>query len=85
MELFALKDNLVVGNAFYRNTSKIPLLFELVLRLHQVQMRGYLILHVVNTVGTIIIEAGIDGISRGNNMGGMMRGLNPLKFVLLYL
>ena len=38
----------------------------------------------VNTVGTRIIEAVIDGLSRGDNMGGNMRGLNPLQFVLLY-
>ena len=38
----------------------------------------------VKTVGTRIIEAVIDGISRGNNMGGMMRGLNTLHFVPLY-
>ena len=37
----------------------------------------------VNTVGTRIIEAVIDGLSRGDNMGGNMRGLNPLQFVLL--
>ena len=38
----------------------------------------------VNTVGTRIIEAVIDGISMGDNMGGMMIELNPLQFVPLY-
>ena len=47
-------------------------------------MMGYLILHVVHIAGKIIIESGIDGISRGNNMVGMMRVLNPLQFVPLY-
>ena len=47
-------------------------------------MKVYLILHVVHIVGTIIIESVIDVISRGYNMGGMMRSLNPLHFVLLY-
>ena len=37
----------------------------------------------VNTVGTRIIESVIDGLSRGNNMGGMMRGLDPIQFVPL--
>ena len=46
-------------------------------------MRGYLIHNLVHIVGTIIIESGIDGISRGNNLVGMMRGLNPLHFVSL--
>ena len=47
-------------------------------------MKVYLILHVVHIMGTIIIESVIDVISRGYNMEGMMRSLNPLHFVLLY-
>ena len=47
-------------------------------------MRGELILYVIHIRGTRIIEAGIDGLSRGNNLGGMRRVLNPLQFVLLY-
>ena len=46
-------------------------------------MRGYLIQHVVHIAGTIIIEAGIDGISMGNNLAGMMRVFNHLQFVPL--
>ena len=36
-------------------------------------------MNVFNIMGTRMIEAGIDGISRINSMGGMMRGLNPLQ------
>ena len=43
-------------------------------------MRVYLILRVVYVVGIIIIEAVIDGLSRGNNMVGMMIVLNPMWF-----
>ena len=46
-------------------------------------MREYLILHVIHIAGTRIFEAGIDVISRGNNLGVMMRVLNPLQFVPL--
>ena len=42
-----------------------------------------MILHVVNTVWKIIIEAVIDVISRWDTMGRMMRGLNLLQFVML--
>ena len=35
-------------------------------------MEGMLILHVVHVAGTSMIEAGIYGISRGNDMKGMM-------------
>ena len=43
-------------------------------------MMGYLILHVVHIAGKIIIESEIDGISRGDNMAGMMKLLNPIEF-----
>ena len=46
-------------------------------------MQWELILHVIHITGTRIIEAGIDGISRGNNLGGMMMGRKPPHFVLL--
>ena len=32
---------------------------------------------------TKMIESGIDGLSRGHNLGVTMRGLDPLKSVLL--
>ena len=38
VELFVFTDNLVFESLFYKGESKIPLLFELVLRLHKVQM-----------------------------------------------
>ena len=69
---------------FTRGPQKYLFLFELVLRLHQVHIRGYLILHVVHILGTIMIGSLIDAISRGNSMGGTTRVLNPLQFVPLY-
>ena len=83
MELFVLTDNMLFESVFYRGKSKIPLLFELILRLHQVQMRGYFTLNVVHIAVTRTIEAKINGISRGNNLGGMMIVLDPLHFVTL--
>ena len=38
VELFVFTDNLVFESVFYTGTSKNPLMFELVLRLHQVHM-----------------------------------------------
>ena len=60
MELFVFIYNLVFKSVFYNGMSKIPFLFELVLRLHQIQMRGDLILNLVHIAGTRIIETGID-------------------------
>ena len=36
VELFVFTDNLLFESVFYELTSKIPLLFDLVLRLHQI-------------------------------------------------
>ena len=44
-------------------------------------MRGHLIHNVVHIVGTIMVKARICALSRENNLGGMRRGLNPLRFV----
>ena len=82
-ELFVFMENLFFDSVFYKGTSESPLLFEIVLSLNQVQMKGELILHIVHIVGTITINAGIDVISRGNNLGGMTRGLEPPQFVPL--
>ena len=46
-------------------------------------MRVDLILHVVHITGKIMIGSIIYGISRGDHMEGMIRGLNPLQFVPL--
>ena len=55
-------------------------MFEIVLRLHKVQMKGYLILHVVHISVTRTIESVIDGLSRGDNFLVMIRCMNPLQF-----
>ena len=46
-------------------------------------MRGELILHILHISGTSMIESGIYGLYRGNNIEGKMRGLDPLQFVSL--
>ena len=76
-ELSVFMDNMVFGSVLYKGDPEIPLLFEIVLRLNQVQMRGDLILHSVHISGTRMIEAGIDIPPGENNMKGMMRGMNP--------
>ena len=42
------------------------MLLEIVLRLHQVQMRGDLIFHIVHIEGTIITKAVINGFLVGD-------------------
>ena len=76
---FVSNGNLFFESVFYKGTSKIPLLFEFVLHLHQVQIKRELIPHVVHIAGTSMIESGIDGLYRGNNLGGLMRVLEHLQ------
>ena len=40
-------------------------------------MKGDLIIHMVHIMGTRNIEAGIDGISRGKNLEGMIEMNEP--------
>ena len=70
MELFVFTNNLLFESVFYKGTSKSLLLFELVIRLHQVQIKGELILHILHIEGKRVEKSGIDGLSRGNNIGG---------------
>ena len=71
--MFVFGYNLVLDSVFYKGTSRIPLMFELIFRLHQVQIRRELILYVIHITGTRMIEAGIDVLSRGNNLVGIIR------------
>ena len=40
MDVFFFTENLVLESVFYKGTSNSPLLFELVLCMHQVQIKG---------------------------------------------
>ena len=64
VEFFVFMDNMVLESVFSKRTSKIPSLFEIVLRLHQENIRGELIFYVVHIVGTRMVEEGIDSIYR---------------------
>jgi hypothetical protein len=83
VELFTFTDNMVSDNAFYRGTSSSPILFELVLRLRQLEMHGGWKLHVIHIAGKRMIQQGTDGLSRGDMMSGGMEGFDMLSFVPL--
>ena len=50
------------------------------MKIHQINTRGGLILHVVNITSDHIITAGIVRISQRNYLGGMMRGIKPFEY-----
>ena len=55
MELFVFTNNMVFESVFYKWYIKILLIFEIVLRLHQVHMRGDMVLHIFHISGTRMI------------------------------
>jgi hypothetical protein len=65
LEIFLFTDNIVAECAFYRGTSANPLLFDLILRLKQLELSHSLQLHVIHIAGSRMTAQGTDGLSRG--------------------
>jgi hypothetical protein len=85
IEIFLFTDNIVFEGTYYKGMSSSKKLFDLMLRLQKAQAEGSLILHVIHIAGTRMKEAGIDGLSRGDMLEGMMVGRNPLSYLPLSL
>jgi hypothetical protein len=84
-ELFMFTDNFVTERAYFSGTSKSKTLFELILKLQQLEMKGELFIHLIWVAGTRMIEQGTDGVSRGDLVNGVMGGKAMLDFVPLNL
>lgn len=82
-EVFLFTDNIVFEGTYYKANSSGPALLDFVRRLHVAVMQGNLILHVIRIAGTRMNECGIDGLSRGDILEGMMAGVDPLLFTSL--
>jgi hypothetical protein len=82
-EIFIFTDNWVTEQCFFKGTSRSPLLFELVLRLRTLEMKGDLFIHLIWVAGTRMIEQGTDGLSRGDLSNGVMAGDSMLFHVPL--
>ncbi len=85
VELFMFTDHSTAEAVFYKGTCSSPQLFELVLRLQQIQMSGALTLHVIHVASTRMIAEGTDGLFHGNLTEGVMKGASMLCFVPLHL
>ena len=84
-EVFLFTDNTTAEYAFYKGNSSSETLFNLVLRLHKLQMKGNMILHVIHISGTRMQACGIDALSRGITNEGVMAGNHLLDYVPLNL
>ncbi|KAL7576958.1 hypothetical protein ACA910_006714 [Epithemia clementina (nom. ined.)] len=82
-ELCEFTDNSTMESAFYKGTLTSKLLFDLVVRLKKLEMSGQLFLNVIWVAGTRMIEQGMDGLSRGDLMNGVLTGCNMLQYVPL--
>jgi hypothetical protein len=65
-EIFLFTDNAVAEGAFYKGTSTNKQLFELVLRLKQLEFNYQLRLHVIHVAGLRMQAQGTDALSRGS-------------------
>ena len=84
-EVFLFTDNMTAEAVFCKGNSSSEQLFDLVLRLRELEMEVGLVLHVVHVAGTRMQEEGADGSSRGDNSTGVMCGHPILDYVPLHL
>ena len=82
-ELFIFTYNQVFERLFYKGNSNSIKLNGLVLRLRLVEMGTGYTLHVIHVAGTMTKIAGIDGLSQGDLLEGMMTCQNPLDSIPL--
>ena len=78
-------DNTTAACAFYKGKLSSETLFNLVLRLRKLQIKGNMILHVIHISGTRMQACGIDALSRGITNEGVMAGNHLLDYVPLNL
>jgi hypothetical protein len=83
-EFYLFTDNAVAEAAFYKGTSSNPLLFDLVLRLKQLELTHSFSLQVIHVSGKRMQVQGTDGLSRGDLFTGVMRGQPLTHFIPLH-
>ena len=83
-EVFLFTDNMVFESTFYKGHSKTSSkLSGIILRLRKAERDGGLVLHVIHVAGTRMKDWGVDGLSRGDLLEGMLAGKDPLSFIPL--
>ena len=74
---------MVFKSTFYKGHSSNKKLNEIVFRIRLVEKDVGCILHVIHIPGTRMKRAGINGLSRGDFLEGIMKGDNPLDHTSL--
>ena len=68
---------------FYRGHLTSQELHKIVVGLQKKERETGFILHIIHIAGTRMKESGIDSLSRGDFLEGMMKGEDPLQYVPL--
>lgn len=83
-ELFIFTDNTTFEGTFYKGHSKTSKdITDLILRLRVVERETGAVIHVIHIAGTRMKMAGVDGLSRGDILEGIMAGRNPWSTIPL--
>ena len=82
-EFFFFADNSVSEDAFFKGSSISSLLFELILRLKELEINGCMRIHFIHVAGTLMMQQGTDDLSCGCLTGGVMQGTKMKYFVPL--
>ncbi len=80
-EAFIFTDNSTAEACFYKGSSSSARLYELIVRLRELEMRARCKVHLVHVAGTRMIAQGADGLSRGNFTEGCMRGKSIFDYI----
>ncbi len=84
-QLFLFTDNSTAESAYWKGTSRSKKLCNLVLRMKCIALWGDLDLHVIHVSGKRMKDQGTDGLSRGDQNKGVMKGIPMKLFVPLHL
>ena len=68
---------------FYKDNTTSPELHIITLGPHETEMNGNLIINVIHVGGTRMKELGIDSLSRGKLLEGVMAGQDTLEMLPL--
>lgn len=82
-ELFVFTDNMVSERCFYSGRSKSKALHALIVKMHDLIMRGELFVHFAWISGERMKIQGTDALSRGDENTGVMAGDSFLKHIPL--
>ena len=83
IKLFLFTDNYTSEWCFYKGTYTDPKLFDMMVSLKKLILRGGHKIHIIWVAGTLQIESGMDGLSQGGLTKGFIKEIFLRKFAVL--